>query len=302
MTERGPRASGTPRRSSRWRVGGSTSYGRCCVVEPRSRPDLRLDIFIEIPRWDRALEGRAAGRAQFASPARARQQGGVLAAVARHGATRPLPLGAQAYKGESQVLALISSTKTSRRVSSFCAIIACQAVLSHSSRSSAPALLFSAEAQSLQGPPDGGVAEGLAYETFQEVAPTGDGGRQAFPYVFFEELLGSLIYLRGAPESLPRGQGTPFLGHPSVALDPGEAHAEEASGSTVEVPRSMAFGYLAAEVFGVGSHPPVIAPGSIVLTNAVGESFGLERVAGAEEEPGIVCSTRANQRRAYDPL
>jgi hypothetical protein len=38
----------TPRLSSRWRVGGSTSFGRCCVMEPRSRLALRLDIFIEI--------------------------------------------------------------------------------------------------------------------------------------------------------------------------------------------------------------------------------------------------------------
>ncbi len=45
---RGLRVSGIPRLSSRWRVGGSTSFGRCCVTEPRSRLALRLDIFIEI--------------------------------------------------------------------------------------------------------------------------------------------------------------------------------------------------------------------------------------------------------------
>jgi transposase len=45
---RGQRARGTLKLSSPWRVGGSTSSGRCCVTEPRSRPDLRLDIFIEI--------------------------------------------------------------------------------------------------------------------------------------------------------------------------------------------------------------------------------------------------------------
>jgi transposase len=38
----------TLRLSSRWRVGGSTSCGRCCVTEPRLRTALRLDIFIEI--------------------------------------------------------------------------------------------------------------------------------------------------------------------------------------------------------------------------------------------------------------
>jgi transposase len=45
---RGPRARGTPRLSSPWHVGGSTLCGQCCVTEPRSRPALRLDIFIEI--------------------------------------------------------------------------------------------------------------------------------------------------------------------------------------------------------------------------------------------------------------
>jgi hypothetical protein len=57
------------------------------------------------------------------------------------------------------VLAPISSTETSRRASSFSAIITRQAALSHSSRYSAPTLLFSAEAQPLHEPPDGGVAE-----------------------------------------------------------------------------------------------------------------------------------------------
>jgi hypothetical protein len=45
---RGLRTRGTLRLSSLWRVGGSTSFGLCCVMEPRSRPALRLDIFIEI--------------------------------------------------------------------------------------------------------------------------------------------------------------------------------------------------------------------------------------------------------------
>jgi Transposase IS116/IS110/IS902 family len=45
---RGLRARGTPRLSSLWRVGGSTSCGSCCVTGPRLRTALRLDIFIEI--------------------------------------------------------------------------------------------------------------------------------------------------------------------------------------------------------------------------------------------------------------
>jgi hypothetical protein len=45
---RGPRARGTLRLSSPWRVGGSMWCGRCCATEPRLRTALRLDIFIEI--------------------------------------------------------------------------------------------------------------------------------------------------------------------------------------------------------------------------------------------------------------
>jgi transposase len=45
---RGQRARDTLRLSLLWRVGGSTYFGRCCVTVPPSRPDLRLDIFIEI--------------------------------------------------------------------------------------------------------------------------------------------------------------------------------------------------------------------------------------------------------------
>jgi hypothetical protein len=47
-TAREPRARSTPRLSSRWRVGGSTCCGRCCVTEAPSRLALPLDIFIEI--------------------------------------------------------------------------------------------------------------------------------------------------------------------------------------------------------------------------------------------------------------
>ena len=109
----------------------------------------------------------------------------------------------------------------------------------------------------------------LARNAFQEAAPVGDGGRRAFLYVFFEEFLGSLVYFRGAPGSLPRSQGTPLLSYPNVAVDRGEAYTEEASGPSSGCPAFYRFDYLAAEVFRVGSHPPMIAPGSIVLTDAV---------------------------------
>jgi hypothetical protein len=41
---------------------------------------------------------------------------------------------------------------------------------------------------------------------FQKAAPAGDGGRRAFRYVFFEELLGGLVYIFGSvriPSSEP---------------------------------------------------------------------------------------------------
>src|SRR5215204_4701444 len=47
-TAREPRARSTPRLSSRWRVGGSTCCGRCCVTEAPSRLAQPLNIFIEI--------------------------------------------------------------------------------------------------------------------------------------------------------------------------------------------------------------------------------------------------------------
>jgi transposase len=55
-------ARGTHRLSSPWRVGGSTYCGRCCVTEPRSRPALRLDIFIEILLRDSVNNSLAASR------------------------------------------------------------------------------------------------------------------------------------------------------------------------------------------------------------------------------------------------
>jgi hypothetical protein len=61
-TAREPRARSIPRHSSRWRVGGSTCCGRCCVTEAPSRLALPLDIFIEIlPRTlvNRECQGRA---------------------------------------------------------------------------------------------------------------------------------------------------------------------------------------------------------------------------------------------------
>jgi hypothetical protein len=105
---------------------------------------------------------------------------------------------------------------------------------------------------------------------FQEAAPVGDGGRRAFLYVLFEELLGSLVYLWGPATLVLWFEGPSLVGDPRVALDRGEAHTKEASGPHFGYPAFYGFDYLAAEVFRVGSHSPMITPGSIVLTDAVG--------------------------------
>ncbi len=80
----------------------------------------------------------------------------------------------------------------------------------------------------------------------------------------------------GAPGALPRSQGPPLLGHPGVALDRGETHTEEASGPSFGYPAFYGFDYLAAEVYRPGSHSPMIALRSIVLTDAVSLCFNHE--------------------------
>jgi hypothetical protein len=104
---------------------------------------------------------------------------------------------------------------------------------------------------------------------FQEAAPVGDGGRRAFLYVLFEKLLGALVYPWGPATSLVWFEGVSSVSDPRVALDRGEAHTEEASGPSFGYPAFYSLDYLAAEVFRVGSHSPMITPGSIVLTDAV---------------------------------
>ena len=52
------------------------------------------------------------------------------------------PFGAQAYTGDNEVFVPISSTKTSRSVSTRSATITLQAALENSSRSSAPTVRF----------------------------------------------------------------------------------------------------------------------------------------------------------------
>ncbi len=62
------------------------------------------------------------------------------------------------------------------------------------------------------------------------MAPVCDGSRRPFAYVFFEKLLGRLVGFGGSSTSLAGGEGLSPAGEPGVALDRGEADAEEAGG------------------------------------------------------------------------
>ena len=128
------------------------------------------------------------------------------------------------------VLVPISSTKTNRWASSFSAIIACQAALSHSSRSSAPTLLFSAEAHPLEQPPDGGVAQDLARGALQEASSLRDGSGRALLDVLFEKLLRHLVGFRRPSSAFSRAEGLSPAGDSNVAFNRGETHAEKAGG------------------------------------------------------------------------
>ena len=57
-------------------------------------------------------------------------------------------------------------------------------------------MLF-AEAEPLEHPLDGGVAQDLARGALRDAAPLGYGGRWAAVYIFFEQLLGGFIHLLG---------------------------------------------------------------------------------------------------------
>ena len=66
----------------------------------------------------------------------------------------------------------------------------------------------------------------------------------------------------GASTSLPGGKGLSLVGKPDVALDRGEADAEEPSGLGVGHSALVdSLDYLLAEVFGVSLHPSTIACG-----------------------------------------
>ena len=138
------------------------------------------------------------------------------------------PLGAQAYNAESEVLVAISSTNTNRLGSSSFAIVTFQAHLKNSSRSSAPTLRFLREAHPLHRAPYGGVAKGRASYVLQEAASLRDGGAWALLYVLFEEDSGFLVGFAGSSKPLSGLDRFSLASDPSVALDRGKAHLEQA--------------------------------------------------------------------------
>jgi hypothetical protein len=79
----------------------------------------------------------------------------------------PWSSGVQRRKGD--VRAHLIPENTSRFVSSSWATIRLQAALKNSSRSTALTLVFSAEAKTLERPPDGGVAQIPTRKVFEEV-------------------------------------------------------------------------------------------------------------------------------------
>src|SRR5829696_1468544 len=99
-TTREPKARGILRLSSLWRVGGSTSCGRCCVTEPPSSPALRLDIFIEILLRTRVNGGAATlYLPSSSSPRRVRAYAGGSAGESPHPPQRPAgSLGAEGIR------------------------------------------------------------------------------------------------------------------------------------------------------------------------------------------------------------
>jgi hypothetical protein len=153
----------------------------------------------------------------------------------------------------------ISSTKTSRPGSTCSATITLQAALSHSSRSGAPTVRFLGEAKPLHQPPYGRVAHIRSRYVLQKAASFADGGARALLYVLFEKGSGFLVRLAGSSGALSWREGVSLSDPPSVSLDRGEAHVEGAG--------RLSFGHaslyggdylLLAEVFGVGSHPPML--------------------------------------------
>src|SRR5829696_2501846 len=122
-----------------------------------------------------------------------------------------------------------------------------------------PQSFFSREAHTLHKPPQGGFAEALAGHRSQEVASLADGGCGSRAYILLEELPCELVRFGGSSASLPWGKGLSSRSESGVALDRGEADAEKAG--CLGLGRAVlleCLDYLLSQVFGVGSHHPMI--------------------------------------------
>src|SRR5215217_9170637 len=105
------------------------------------------------------------------------------------------PLRDQAYSGESETLAPISSTNTRRSASTFPATSILQAALRNSSRSPAPSDLFSAPPEAPHHPAHGRVADRETGHPPEVLATLGEGGGGAFFEVRFQHPPGALVHL-----------------------------------------------------------------------------------------------------------
>ena len=163
--------------------------------------------------------------------AHAGEQGRVPTTVTRYRAKGSFfSLGAGTQGREGEMLAPISSTKTSCFEStSSSEINTLQAVLSHSSRFTAPTVRFLAKAHPLQEPLYRREAQRIAGNTLQKQPSVAHGGCGTLLEVFFEQLLDRFVGLGRSPSALPGLEGGSSVGDPGVSLDGGEAHAEEAS-------------------------------------------------------------------------
>jgi hypothetical protein len=91
------------------------------------------------------------------------------------------------------------------------------------------------------------------------VASLADGGCGSRAYILLEELPCELVRFGGSSASLPWGKGLSSRSESGVALDRGEADAEKAG--CLGLGRAVlleCLDYLLSQVFGVGSHHPMI--------------------------------------------
>jgi pimeloyl-ACP methyl ester carboxylesterase len=103
----------------------------------------------------------------------------------------------------------------------------------------------------------------------QETPPLRDGGGRTLLYILLEQDRGFLVDLVGPSGALLGREWLSPTGGPGITLDRGETHVEDASGLGLGHATFYGGDYLLAEVFGVGSHPPMIAYGSTLMLTAV---------------------------------